>query len=468
MIAARELARRAHVRALILGRCFPQQRAFISDRARLKAALCSRRAGKTEGVAYSLLLKAATQPGSLSLYLGLTKGTARTLMWERLKLLLGDFELAESVGLTPNSFNETRMWLTLRNGAVIRCSGADANKKEMEKLLGDAYDLVVIDEAASFTVDLKRMVRDMIWPAMMDRGGAVMLTGTPGDIRAYFYDVTRDGADEDLNGRPWSVHRWRTSDNPHMARQYAEELATIEAKNPLYVTTPEFRCMYLGEWAVNESRLVYAYNPALNVAEAPPKRLTMRVISVDLGVNDACAMTSAGWAAHDRKLYLLRVVKAPGMSIEDVAKQVRAEIQADPSPYKLVIDGAWKQSVMELRTRYQLPFVATEKTEKAQHIRMFNTDLQCGRTLLVAGQCEPLIDEMRRLLWSDGPGPRKEDPILPNDACDSALYAWRFARAFSEQDEREAAPQRDAPEAGDHWWKQAMERAQREAEEALD
>ena len=51
---------------------FKQQRDFVEDPARLKAAVCSRRAGKSEGIAHLLLKEALSQKDVLLPYITLT------------------------------------------------------------------------------------------------------------------------------------------------------------------------------------------------------------------------------------------------------------------------------------------------------------------------------------------------------------------------------------------------------------
>jgi len=86
---------------------------------------------------------------------------------------------------------------------VIYLVGADSNEDERQKLLGQKFVLVVIDEAQAFGIDLRQLVYGVLKPAVADYRGTIILTGTPGNpIKGLFFDVT--------NGREagWSGHRW--------------------------------------------------------------------------------------------------------------------------------------------------------------------------------------------------------------------------------------------------------------------
>ena len=86
---------------------------------------------------------------------------------------------------------------------MIYLVGADSNEDERQKLLGQKFVLVVIDEAQAFGIDLRQLVYGVLKPAVADYRGTIILTGTPGNpIKGLFFDVT--------NGREagWSGHRW--------------------------------------------------------------------------------------------------------------------------------------------------------------------------------------------------------------------------------------------------------------------
>lgn len=406
---------------------FQQQLAFIDDPSRLKAALCSRRAGKSVADAAYLFQVAEQNPGTLCLFVCITRDRAKSIMWDGSAGLKVVGEMAK-LGLDERNYNETDLTCWLPNGSRIRLFGADSSKQQLEKVLGDNFALVIIDECASFRSDLRRLVKSRIKPAAIDRQATIALTGTPGDFigpkdeRHMFYAVT--------NGEEpgWSVHKWNTLDNPHMRAKWEAELEEIERVDPLYKETADFKIMYLGEWAVDLTKIVYKFGER-NLIERAPANLTSFGIGIDLGWEDATAFTVGGWNKHDPTLYLLRSFKQSKMTLDDVGETVRGLQAAYPNA-RLIIDGAAKQAVETIKRRYQLPLHAADKQGKPDFINTMNTDLVTARIKLVEADTKPLVEEWRALIWDEDARIPTELASCANHAADSALYLWRDARNY--------------------------------------
>src|SRR5262249_36773045 len=162
--------------------------------------------------------------------------------------------------------------------------GADDDAYEMKKMLGQAYALVVIDEAGSFRVDLADMVYNVLRPAMMDHGGTIALIGTPEGVHGrvnLFYRITT--ADYDPMDPEWPVHKWSSLDNPWMQKQVRKELAEIEKTRPLYMETKGFKAMFLGQWTLDDDDLVYRFNATRNIYKDLPPGDYQYLLGVDIG-----------------------------------------------------------------------------------------------------------------------------------------------------------------------------------------
>ena len=81
-VAARRLAKGATRVTEFLDPNFPAQTAFISDPAKLKVALCTRRSGKSYGAGRYLYQEAYRTPGVRCLYIALTRDSAKKIMWK--------------------------------------------------------------------------------------------------------------------------------------------------------------------------------------------------------------------------------------------------------------------------------------------------------------------------------------------------------------------------------------------------
>ncbi len=169
----------------ILKGTFAQQRAFIEDPAKLKWALCTRRAAKSYSDGLALAKAALDRPDVSCLYIGLTRESAKRIMW---KDVLKAINRCHKLGI---QFNESELSAKFPNGSVIYLVGADSNEDERQKLLGQKFVLVVIDEAQAFGIDLRQLVYGVLKPAVADYRGTIVLTGTPGNlIKGLFFDVT--------------------------------------------------------------------------------------------------------------------------------------------------------------------------------------------------------------------------------------------------------------------------------------
>jgi len=452
-VAVGEKARTAAQVPVFLDPAFPHQTSFVADPAKLKAALCTRRAGKSYGAGSYLLKEAWENPGCTCLYIALTRQSAKNILW---KDVLKTINRKLALGC---KFNETELSCTLPNGSVIYLLGVDATEEEREKLLGQKYRLVVIDEAASYTINLEELVYGTLKPAVADYRGTICLIGTPGNLkRGLFFDIT--------NGKRagWSLHRWSAFENPHIRDNWLAEIAELKAASPLIEETPLFQQHYLGRWVVDDSKLVYRYQPGrndfANLPELPPSGWHY-LLGIDLGYTDATAFVVGAYHDQSRVLYLVEALEETGLDISAVAARIK-DYQARYPLDTLVVDGANKQAVEEMRRRHGLPLEAADKRGKADFIEQMNAEFIQGRIVLGPScvwnrQSQPgapgsLQEEYLGLIWDEralARGERKEHPNAPNHGADASLYLWKRAYQYlSEVPAKKHAPgTREAAEA---------------------
>lgn len=450
LLVVQELKKRAEAKSLTLvDDKFPKQAAFLSDKTkRLKAARCTRRAGKTNAVGRGLVEPCLQVDGVATLYIGLTKATCRRVFWEdALKPLIAQYSI-------PAKLNETRLEAHFPNGSRIYCLGMDVSKDEMRKLLGGKYKRIVIDEAQSFRVNLEKLVYEILKPSLADFLGDLWLTGTPDALtKGLFYEVTRD---DDVPRRPdWSVHDWTAFDNPYIAEQWAIEISEMIEANPRVVETPAYQRMYLNRWVIDNDQLVYKYDRTRNwIPELPELKKSEYTygLAVDLGFNDDTSFVVTAYSDESPNLYLLRPFKKPGLLSDDIDKIIRS-YRKDFKIFSIVIDGANKQFVEDLKKRFGLPLKSASKTGKAEYIDLFNSDLITGRTKLVGEECSIIEDEWGSLIWDEkakDKGKRIEHSACPNHLSDASLYGWREARNYLFQ-EPKIEPKLTEEEKIDRW-----------------
>lgn len=428
---------------------FPKQAAFIRSPAKRKAAICTRRAGKSYGGGSYLIHEALRTPGCSVLYLALTRDSARNIMWKDvLKPLNKKFKLGAS-------FNETLLTMTLKNGSEIKLAGADAKPDEMEKFLGGKYALIMIDEAGSFRQDTRKLVYENLEPAVADYDGTIVMVGTPTAFtKGLFYDVTK--ADTSKREIGWEVHAWNTFDNPYMEKKWKKRMDVLLTTTPDIVKTPGYRRMYLGEWVTDLNDLCYKYNPYKNYVDKLPPGQYSYVLGVDLGYEDASAFVVSAYNFHDKHLYFVEAFKKSKMIVSDVAAKIKHYMKKYDL-YTIVIDNANKQAVEEMKRRYDLPLIAADKTGKADFMELMSSEMICSTIKIVEGNgTEELSNEWENLIWDERADKKQEHPGCANHLADAALYNWRHCYQYLST---APTPKSENPEEEvEDWWEQEAQK----------
>lgn len=404
---------------------FEAQTKFLQDSSPLVAGFCTRRSGKTYGAALKLVSEAYNNNSVSCLYIALTRDSAKRIMWrDCLKVINRKFKLGIK-------FNETMLTATFPNGSIISLVGMDSDEREKEKALGQKFKCVVIDEAASFTINLRELVYGVLKPALSDLRGQCYMIGTPSNfVKGLFYDITQ-GVEAG-----WSLHKWTAYDNPFQVEAWKKELAEIERDRPLFKETPLFKQHYLGQWVIETDKLVYKFNQDKNLFIERPSNLRedawSYVLGVDLGYEDDSAFVLCAFHENHDILYVISTFNKKHMDITDVANRIKL-YQSQYQIGKIIIDGADKQAVEEMRRRHQVPLEAADKIGKPDFIELLNTDL-IQEKIKINSKCSNLINEMSGLVWQTEGDiikiPRKEHPSLPNHLCDAMLYAWRYCYQY--------------------------------------
>lgn len=416
---------------------FDRQRRLLTDKSKRKVARCGRRAGKSRGLGVYLYLAARKHPGLVCVYIALTKGHARRLLWP----VLHELNLKYKLGMV---FNETLLEARLPNGATIWLMGAD-KPAEIEKLRGGTYPLVCIDEAGSFGHRLAYLVDDVLDPALEDYAGTLVLAGTPPVACAgKYWDVCMG---DDRNR--WSQHHWTVTDNPlfplwagkddwvHLASSW---LANKRTEKQWADDNPIYRREWLGEYVRDDQSLVYAYDPGRNGYDELPALEWSYVLGVDLGFDDHTAFTVWAYCRESPEAYLVHDETEGGMTPTTIAARIKG-LQGTYRISRIVADtgGLGKMVVTELNQRHSLSIEPAQKTNKREFIELMNDDLRTGKLRIKSSS--RFAGEAAFLQWDEDK--ENEDPRFENHACDSALYSWREVKHYLH---REAPKPKAVPE----------------------
>ena len=423
-----------YIRAL-----FEQQRAFVYDKARFRAALCGRRAGKTECVAGWLLDGAERRDGIICPYIALSQKSARRIIWPTLKRVCRRHNVRAT-------FNEQTLEVRLPNGSSVWVTGCD-DRSQCENFRGNPYPRVAIDEAGSFPGWLEYLVDDVLTPALMDYRGELALIGTPGLAPlGFFYDITE-------GERGWTTHRWTCLDNPHVPG--AEELKELRSKKRWDDKHPTYVREWLGQWVRDDSVLVYPFDPSKNIGELPEDggRVT-RVLSVDIGFNDPCAFVIAASREGDPTLYIEKAWRRSGLITPRIAAEIeqakhRGNIDGRPIDFVVADSGGIAKTVVEdLRQSYGVDCKPAKKSDKVSAIHSVRGALIAGTIKIAPLECQQLREEWTLCTWNEDRDDHDERVV--DDLCDSSLYNYR---AHGLQYE----PEEQAPKRGTAEWQQFRE-----------
>lgn len=431
-----------------LATLFPKQLAAALDPGKNVALLCGRRSGKTQAFLRKALAVMQQYPGCRIPYIALTRSSAKGILWR--EALKANRELG--LGLVPNA---TELTLTAPNGSQLFLVGANRSD-EVEKLRGQAFPLVGVDEAASFRGTLlKYLLDDVLEYALMDFDGALWLLGTPNAAAlGHFHDVTTG------RERGWSVHHWTALDNPHMPHARAWMERRLKARGWGW-DHPSVKREFLGEWVRDEDSLVYKFSRARHMLDRMPNdyytggdglfyagaKGWAHVVGFDYGIVNAYAWVVWAMRTHgdDRATYAVEAGKMYGKLPSDTSEHA-LKIFEKYNPQRAVGDagGLGKPYVEETRKRFGLQIAAAEKTQKLAHVELFNDDLRSDppRAYLLRDTCEVYAEQMELLQWDlqkvqvkvggviRHEDRRVEDPRCENDVCDAGLYGNRESRAY--------------------------------------
>lgn len=405
-------------RASLESLLFPKQKAFIRDESKRKVAICSRRSGKSTGVAFDLSNDLKDDKDGDCAYITLTRGTAKKIMYHPLSKI----NKLHDLGLEGNRTD--LIFTNPDNGNQLFMTGA-STIDEVEKLRGLKLKKVVIDEAASFRPEVMNyLIDEIVEPTLIDTDGTLSMIGTPSanpTQNNIFYRASK-GLE-----KGWAVHNWTILDNPFIphAKKWLEDYRTRKGWD---LDHPIYQREWCGQWTIDVSSLVYKYNKELNHYDKLPDDNWHYIMGIDLGFDDAFTIAVLAFCYTSRKVYVVDQYKQSGLIPEKMAKEI-LYYRDLYSPISMVADhgGLGKAICEEFNRRYHLQIKPAEKTKKAAYIELFNGDLIGGAIKIPFGS--PLEIEMRVHQW-DPDRPGKEDDRTQNDLCDAALYGFRECRHF--------------------------------------
>lgn len=420
------------------------QKQFVLNKNKKRAAVCSRRAGKSHAIAVWMLEGGFDNPNELSLYIAQSKALARKIMGKALEQINRDYDL-------NLRFHEIdgQLHCTLPNGHKIWLAGC-RDYGEVDKFRGVYLARVCIDEAQSYGSWLQELIDDVLEPALLDLNGDMALTGTPCPIPAgYFYEATTG----DGTIKQWPTYHWTCVQNPYIQRKFEDvtedmlceenhvnphSLDYLEAKkkqNNWDEDNPTYRREWMGQWVLDKGALVYPYDASKNTFSKLPEGDWNYSIALDVGYIDDTAWTVAAYQRGLPSIYFVECIKKSKLIPSAVAVFTEKLMKKyDTSDCVIDSGGLGKGYQMEMFERYGIWCEPAKKSQKRGFQATIAGELKSGNIKFNPHTCSSLIDEMLQLVWKDSTR-EKESDEMPNHACDSMLYNARNVRHWYEPEE---------------------------------
>lgn len=401
---------------------FPQQRAFFESKATRRVGFCTRRAGKTIGLAIWFAIELLEHPAGLSLYLAQTGKAVKTYIWRELKMLRDRFEL-------PFEFNESNLWVKhVRAGGMVVLSGAD-KADYIENFRGPKWRKVALDESASFGAFIENLILEVIGPALRDEGGHLVMLGTAGRKKeGLFYEACHGLRKRKSDGRPvYELHEWTLQDNPHLSKDAKDLDLIIDEEGFGGYDDPRFQREYLKIWNIGEGERMFAYQPGPknDYDELPAGRHYRFLLGLDFAWNDDTAIVVVAYAPDDPTVYFHDCWAKNHQYSDDVAAQIiRFRQQYDAKRYVGDVGGYGKAVCVQMARDYHLHVEPARKMEKLSYVEFLNSAFMRGDVKIRRGL--RLAQQFMTVAWNEtrtDAGNHEKD-----DLCFAATYGWRAAK----------------------------------------
>ena len=263
------------------------------------------------------------------------------------------------------------------------------------------------------TIDLS--IRDI------DAANEVKIALNPSDIHHWIYKrfFKKPGVPYDFNGVVDDVRYihtdWRDL-RQYLSDSFIKKALECERENP-----EKYQNIYLGDWSVKRSGLIYPNWEQVTLADIPPGLDWW--YGNDWGYsNDPDALVRMAFDPLTRTLYVIQVLYTTGKLPKDVAAAIRRDCEAwgQTADRTLVYcDPARPDSIQELRMQYGINAVPGINRDKVGRIGYLQ-----GFKVKYVGNA--IREEVETYSWE----PSKEDPEVftdtPQDGGDHAMDAISY------------------------------------------
>src|ERR1700677_3304197 len=409
---------------------FKEQLDFVTDGETFATAVCSRRAGKSIACSAFMIHTALTRPGTVSLYITLSRAGAKRIIWPSIMELNDTYKLG---GIT----NIADLSMKFPNGSMIYLSGAK-DQSEVSKFRGMALALAIVDEGQSFGHFLEELVDDVLSKALYDYNGKLRIIGTPPPVPSgYFHKI--------CHSPQWAAHKWTMLQNPWLQKKSGfTPMQLIEKdckRKGVTIDDPGIQRECFGKWVTDSNALVFRYTKELNgYEELPTVKGTGNwnyIIGVDLGYDDADALAVLAYHDNLNAVFVVEEITRNKQTLSDLVDLITSKI-GRYDPHSIVMDagGLGKKIVESISSRFSVGIKAAEKTRKFEYIELLNDSMRTGKFFArVDGK---FANDTQLVEWNRDKSTGDRLVVsdrFHSDITDAVLYAFRESLHFLSEKE---------------------------------
>ena len=404
-------------------RLFKEQKDVFNDfTAKKIAVMCSRRAGKTEGNS-DIIVRTAAIPNSPILYINLTFENAIRQMFDRV------IAEAERVELTITKSSKSAGFIYFANGSSVLFKG-NKDRSEADKMQGDKYRLVIIDEAQS-QVNMNYLVDTIIRPMLADYPDSqLILTGTPPRRKGTYFEAA-------FNNPEWKTYSWDMFKNPYISDPQLM-IQDICNEKGLTIDSPLIQREFFGKMTYDTEAQVFKGYKVYKGA-VPNNFIPSHIYEgVDFGYADYNGIVVLAADVEHRQAYVIYERKFNKATVTDIINSVREGFEngkrlllernpnADLNNCQIFTDTNEKSITYELSQTYNLPAYCAYKYDKALAIEQLAEECRTGRLLNIENG--EIVNEFEQTLYKrddlDNITSELDDGYHP-DITMALLYASR-------------------------------------------
>jgi hypothetical protein len=315
------------------------QRLRVSNPSRWQAWPAGRRSGKTNA-AEKLLVKVATAQERVQVYYVSTSiKRAVATVWDELV----ELNRSRRLGGIPNYSVHT---LTFANGSKVVVTGVESKAMANDLRGRPRIALWFIDECQDWPEELLRYFYDnVVYPSLADVKGRVVLAGTGGKPRGFWYEVATGEVANDNPGVSAGLEfsrfdAWTPLQNPHLPEGEAKGLiAKACRERGGDENLPSIQREFFARFVEDSALQIFPYDAKKNgfdrgVWDEAARRWTglpagkwSYIIGADFGSVDAAAWVVWAYSETDPHVYLVDMDEQPCLGSTAQAALVQCAVE---------------------------------------------------------------------------------------------------------------------------------------------